>query len=99
MKLSDLLHTAGGTQDDPINVREWSSWRGYPLWVTCFFAVLAIAVVGPLVAWSLNWWLVYLGKPAAFAWWHGCLLAACLPVARAWPVLIVGTWIATKFLG
>lgn len=65
-----------------------------------FVIVLCISAVVGAICWpyTLNTWLVFLGKPAAVLWWHGILLGFVPAIGQSSLVLAVLTWLIMLFI-
>ena len=61
--------------------------------------VAACVVVGALLwPYTINSWLVFLGKPAMVVWWHGALLGFAPIIGQAIIPAAIVTWILMLFL-
>lgn len=62
----------------------------------CMFALLG-ALLWP---YTINTWLVYMGKEETMLWWHGALLGFVpTGLGQLAPIFATLTWIAMMFLG
>ena len=64
---------------------------------------LITMIIGAIVgAWlwpyTLNTWLIYLGKTAKIVWWHGVLLGFCPYIGHITIPVAAVTWILMLFL-
>ena len=60
----------------------------------CFFGIIGIWVW----PYTLNTWLLFLGKAAKVVWWQGFLLGVFPPLGILGIVSAIVTWIAMLFL-
>lgn len=67
--------------------------------VILLFVLFVSAAVGA-VCWpyTINSWLVYIGKPPTCLWWHGALLGFVPYIGQASLPAAVITWVAMLFL-
>lgn len=67
-------------------------------WVFLFL-LIALAILGAwLWPYTLNTWLVFIGKPASIVWWQGALLGVAPYVSRMTIPAAIGTWFIFLFL-
>ena len=61
--------------------------------------VAACVFVGALLwPYTINSWLVFMGKPAVVVWWHGALLGFAPIIGQATIPAAIVTWILMLFL-
>ena len=39
--------------------------------------MISCAICSVTYPYAINTWLVYIGKPEAVQWWHGCIIEFC----------------------
>ena len=61
------------------------------------FAVIAL-VMGFFWNYAISTWLVFIGKPDTFHYWHGCLLSLVPGIGQAGIVVAAITFVLMLFL-
>jgi len=86
----------------PTRVKWNSSNNSISMFGGCFMFLLTFCIMPILGCWlwpySLNTWLVYLGKEPVVVWWHGALLGIAPFLGKTTIPIAIATWILMLFL-
>ena len=69
--------------------------------IVAILALLTLCVLPGIVCWpyTINTWLVFVGKDPCIVWWHGLLLGFAPIIGQATIPAAIATWILILFVG